>query len=68
MLSSLRRTFRYTKCSEKVLIRRLLSNKGEPLPRLNIVLGPIANKYREGNLKSDSDLTMLKQNLQLVAN
>jgi len=26
------------------------------------------NKYREGNLKSDSDLTMLKQNLKLVAN
>jgi hypothetical protein len=45
-----------------------LSNKGKPLPRLNIVLGPIANKYREGNLKSDSDLTKLKQNLQLVAN
>jgi len=29
--------------------------EGEPPSRLNIVLGPIVNKYREGKLKSDSD-------------
>ena len=39
----------------------------KPLPRLNIVLGPIVNKYREGNLKRGSDSTILKQDLKLVA-
>ncbi len=45
----------------------LLWVPGIPLPRLNIVLEPIVNEYREGNLKRGSDKTILKQNLKLAA-